>query len=257
MAEAKGIDRRTKAYRDILVRMPKADTFISEVLDGEEFRYLPEPRCRVCSADDSRKGLTNGLAVKNLVDSLLMWPKSLAEIQRIIDPMMESWPAKYHITYKSVRGHQNKHLAWDKLAYRMMVERWAQEKGISILDASGRMLLTQEAWLEATVQLGWNRMMEGHIEPGWFETQTAFERIGQLQRQAEGEYSTSHLLAQLDVVIAIIREEVPPELWPRILSRLNGERQKELQPPSSSSEDLFDEIVGEQSQLANEEESDG
>ena len=253
MLETKGLDRRTKVYRDIIT---KRDDLLDEVLDGDEFRYLPEPRCRVCTADEARKGLTNGLAVKNLVDTLLLYPKSLADIQRTIDPMMETWPNKYRITYKSVRTHLNKHLAWDKRALRKMVERYAEQEGISIIDAQGRMLLTQEAWLEATVQMGWDRLVRGDIEPGWFETQRAFERMAEIRKQAEGEYSTAHLLAQLDVVIAVIREEVPREFLPRILARLRGEAQKELAPVSSSADDLLDEILTEQSKLAREEAPD-
>src|SRR4051812_31820007 len=166
MAQIEGegqIDRRVKTYKDIISKMPKGSNEIIETLDGEDFRYLPEPRCRVCTASDPRKGAANGGQVRELVDSLLLYPKNVADIHRTILPMMEHWPPKTRITYKSIRTHQNKHLAWDRLAVRTMVEHWAQEKGLSVIDAAGRMILTEEAWLEATAHLGWQRMLSGQL----------------------------------------------------------------------------------------------
>lgn len=251
------VDRRSKAYKDIMIHMPKADNAIEETLDGQEFRYYPEPRCRVCTADEGRKALSNGPQVRRLVDSLILYPKSLADIHRTIEPMMHDWPSKYRITYKSIRTHQAKHMAWDSLALRMMVERWAQEKGMSIIDASGRMLLTEEAWLEATAQLGWQRLITGQLEPSWAETQKAFERIADIKTMAEGEFSTALLLAQLNTIIEVVREELPADRWPVLLARLANRRdevQGELPPPvPDSAEDLFEEIVAEAEKLQREE----
>lgn len=249
-----GIDHRKKIYKDLVMMMPKSDTHIEETIDGEQFRYLPEPRCRVCSAGEARKGLKNGIQVQNLVDSLLLYPKSIADIYNTIESMMDSWPAKARITYKSIRTHQNRHLAWDSLAMRMMVERWAQEKGVSVLDAAGRMILTEEAWLEATAHFGWQRLLSGQLEPTWAETQKSFERMAEVRKMAEGEFSTAMLLAQLNNVIQIIREELPPERWPAVLAKLEDREPAELPASIQSADDLLESIEAEQRQLISGEE---
>lgn len=245
-------DRRTKAYRDLISLMPRPDGYIEEELDGIRFRYKPEYRCRVCSCDDPRKALPNAAQVKKLVDDLIMYPKDLMSIYRTIEPLMESWPAKHKITYKSLRNHQKRHLAWDALALRMMVERWAREKGISIIDAAGRMLLTEEAWLEATVHKGWQQLVTGQISPTWGETQAAFNRIAQLRQQAEGQFDKVTILAQLNAIIEAVREVVPPELWPKIIEHI--ERRERGLPDSELAseerqEELFNELLREQEEL--------
>lgn len=246
------LDRRTKAYKDIISMMPKASKEISETLDGQEYRYLPEPRCRICSASEPKKGLPNGMDVREMVDTLLLYPKSVADVFRTIEPMMADWPAKAKITYKSIRTHQNNHLAWDRLAVRTMVEHWAKEKGLSVLDASGRMILTEEAWLEATAHFGWQRLLNGQLEPSWAETQKAFERISDIKRMGEGEFSIASLKAQLNTVIQIIREEIPPDRWQYIVDRIED---KEPAPLSLApgADDEFDEITKEQARFATEE----
>ena len=252
MDENKNLDRRTKVYKDIISLMPKPTAEIEETLDGEEFRYLPEPRCRVCTAND--KNLPNGLEVQELVDGLLLYPKSVADIYRTIEPLMADWPPKAKVTYKSIRTHQDRHLAWDRRAMRVMVEHWAQEKGLSIMDASGRMILTEEAWLEATAHFGWRRLLNGQLEPSWAETQKAFERIGEIKKMGEGEFSTATLLAQLNTVIQIIREEVPPERWEYIVAKLEDRDSPVLPPTIDSAVAEFDEIVSEQRKFSDEEE---
>lgn len=248
-----GVDRRTKAYRDILSEMPKSDNSITEHLDGVDYRYLPEPRCRVCTAGEARKGLRNGAQVSNLVDTLLLYPKSVADVHRTIEPMMEDWPTKAKITYKSIRTHLHNHLSWDRVAMRMMVERWAQQKGINIVDAAGRMILTEEAWLEATAHFGWQLMLSGQIVPSWAETQKSFERMAAIREQAEGEYSIAEILSQLNTIIQVIREEIPPERQEYVISKIEGRINAALPDASLSTDEEMAEIVAEQERFIKEE----
>lgn len=243
------IDRRSKAYRDLVQAMPRPDKNIEEVLDGEVFRYLPEPRCRVCSAGEARKNLPNGSRVTNLVDTLLLYPKSMLEVLHTIEPLMEEWPPKARITYKSIRTHLHKHLGYDRAAMRLMVERWAKDKGISVLDAEGRMLLTEEAWLEATATKGWQALIRGDIEPSWKDAQQAWERMSAIRKQAEGEYSVPYLLAQLNAVIEVIRDEIPPERWPAVEAKLFGTNDVLELPPADDDDEVLAEIIAEQQRL--------
>jgi len=251
MPEANGLDRRTKVYRDILDRMPKSEVAIEEVFGGEEFHYLPEPRCRVCSAGDSRKNLPNGVQVANLVDALLLYPKSITDVYQTVDPMMADWPPKSKITYKSIRTHLNKHLSWDRQAMRLMVEKWAEEKGIDVLDARNRMILTQEAWLEATAHFGWNRLINGQMEPSWGETQKAFEQMDELRKQGEGEFSIATLLSQFDTLVMVVREFVAPERLDEFIERIeeleSGIVKASL--PLPEEDDVMAEIIAEQARF--------
>jgi len=240
------LDRRTKVYKDLVLKMPKNDGTITEIIDGQSFKYMPEPRCRCCTADDPAKNLKNGILVKDLVDRLLLYPMSVAGVLRYIEPYMEEWPEKHRIKAKSIRTHLNKHLPWDQAAMRYMVEKWANQKGIQVLDSAGRMVLTEEAWLEATAQMGWQRMMQGDIEPSWQETQKAFERMQGLQEVAEGTYSTTYLIAQLNKIVEVMRSVVPEEYHQAIFDAL--EKGDALTPPSAlveASDEVFESIVGE------------
>lgn len=225
MSESKGIDRRTKVYRDLVDRVPKDEKFIEEILDGTTYRYAPEPRCRVCSADDPRKDLRNGRAVKEMVELLLAAPKKVAQIHAQIAPLMEDWPPKSRITDKSIRTHLHKHMPWDRRAFRLMAEHWAAKKGLSVMDASERMMLTEEAWLQATTETGYQNLIAGNMTPNWSEVQKAWERFSELQRQIDGEYSSVELLAELEIIIQTIREFVPPDQWATVLGRIEQKKQ--------------------------------
>ena len=270
MSESKGIDRRTKVYRDLVERVPKDEKFIEEILDGTEYRYMPEPRCRVCSADDPRKNLRNGKAVKEMIELLLAAPKKVAQIHAQISPLMEDWPAKAKITDKSIRTHLHKHMPWDRRAFRLMAEHWAAKKGLSVMDASERMMLTEEAWLQATTELGYQNLIAGNMTPNWSEVQKAWERFSELQRQVEGEYSSVELLSELEIIIQTIREFIPPEQWAAVLTRIEQKKQManmsnrtiiDVTPvPVENIEDadLLDDIEAEQIKMLNgvEEESE-
>src|SRR5881409_772612 len=85
--------------------------------------YRRESRCRVCSAPD--RDVPNGAVVRNLIEELLMVPKTYSAIVRVIDPLMESWPEDFRISKDSVMRHAKRHLAWEETAIRQIAERRA------------------------------------------------------------------------------------------------------------------------------------
>src|SRR3954462_12687840 len=99
--------------------------------------YPTESRCRVCSAPD--RDVSNGAVVRNLVDELLMLPKSCSAVARMIEPLMESWPEDTRISKDSVSRHAKRHLNWEQTAVRQIAERRASEAG-KVHDVAGRML---------------------------------------------------------------------------------------------------------------------
>lgn len=240
------LDRRTKVYKDLVAIQPPIGDATSIEIDGEVYGYKPEPRCHVCAAD--MKGYKNGNQAKELVDTLLLYPKSFAEVLRIVEPLMEGWPEKAKITYRSIKTHMDKHLPWDRLAFRMIAERRAKEQNISVLDAAGRMMLTEEAWNDAVVHRGWKALVDDQMEIKVQDVMSAWKRKTELLQQAEGEYSVAYMMAEVDVVIQVIREEVPPENWARIEARLEAFKRGELPATvdveEEEDDDLFQRIIG-------------
>jgi hypothetical protein len=79
-----------------------------------------DPRCHVCSAPD--RDVPNGLAVRNLIDDLLLVPKTYASILRLIEPLMESWPEDARISRYGLMRHAKNHLRWEQAAVRRIAE---------------------------------------------------------------------------------------------------------------------------------------
>jgi hypothetical protein len=70
---------------------------------------------------------------------------------------------------------------------------------------------------------------------------------------AEGEFSIATLLAQLNTVIQVIREEIPPERWDYVIARLEDKDITALPPTVVSDE--FEEIIDEQRKFSAEEDA--
>ena len=71
--------------------------------------YRADPRCHVCSAPD--RDVPNGWVIRNLIDELLLVPKTYAAILRLIVPLMEEWPEGSRISRHSLMRHSRNHLA--------------------------------------------------------------------------------------------------------------------------------------------------
>ena len=164
-------------------------------------QYRTDPRCHVCAAPD--KGVSNGWAIRNLIDELLLVPKTYAAILRLIEPMMESWPDDARISRYSLTRHSRNHLAWEKAAARQIAERNAQKAGRRD-EVSERMLVAQ-AVLEAVQQRGYEALVSGEVTPSVRDTLAASSALREIEREAEGSYSVAEALSQLDAVIQIMR----------------------------------------------------
>ena len=201
--------------------------------------YRTDPRCHVCSAPD--QGLPNGWGVRNLIDELLLVPKTYAAILRLIEPLTDTWPEDARISRFSLMRHAKNHLAWEKAAARQIAERRAQKAG-KVDGATERMLVSQ-AVLEAVQQRGYEAIVSGEITPSVKDTLSASSALREIERESEGKYSTAHLLSQLDRHIQVMREIVPVEYHEAILARLEDGERSSLQ--QSISDPAWDDIVAE------------
>lgn len=244
----KALDKRTAVYKELAKSVRHRRNEIVMNIDGVEIRYKKEPRCKTCTAGE--RNLKNAVQVQQIIDYHLVLPSSYAYILNIIQPLMEDWPEKYKPSFKSIATHAERHLPWEQAALRKIVEKHAARRGLSMFDASAD-ILTEEAWLEATAKMGWKRLAQGDIEPNWIETQKAFERLDALRAMGEGSVSTTELIAQLNAVIAAVRDEVPAEFWPTIMNRVQGLNvnvtnnyyaPKDAEPEIIDGEEIVDEL---------------
>ncbi len=201
--------------------------------------YPIDPRCHVCAAPD--KDVPNGWAVRNLIDELLVVPKTYAAILTLIDPLTEAWPEDARISRHSLMRHSRNHLQWEKAAARKIAERHAQKAG-KVDDASQRMLVSQ-AVLEAVQQRGYEALVSGEITPSVRDTLSASATLREIEREAEGQYSLADLYSQLDNVIQTIREVVPVEYHDAIVARLDAGGRSSSAPPVS--DPAWDDIAAE------------
>src|SRR3954463_3435538 len=88
---------------------------------SEAIAYRQAPRCHVCSAAD--KGFAGGAAVRELVDDLLLVPKTITSIVRLIEPFQAGWPEEGRISRYGVMRHSRNHLKWEQAAARQIAER--------------------------------------------------------------------------------------------------------------------------------------
>lgn len=202
--------------------------------------YERQARCHVCSAPE--RDVPNGAVVANLIDELLLVPRTYTAIMRVIEPLMTEWPDGARISSDSVMRHGQRHLAWEKAAVREVAERRAGPAG-KLDDVAGRML-TAATVLEVIQQRGFDLVISGESSPSVKDTLQATAALRELEREAEGQFSAAELLSQMDRVIGVVREFIPEELWPQVCDRIDGGVAPPAPPPSSP-DPVWDEIVGE------------
>lgn len=216
------MDRRQKSYRDLVKLTPPTSDILSEEIDGEIYSYRRESRCKVCSADED---------IRTLIDTLLLYPKSYREVLRLVTPLLDAkeLSPKDRPTYASIRVHQQRHLPFEKLAVREIVERRAKERGRDILNGTQR-LLTAEAFYETIVQKSWDRLVQNNVQPTLYEGMTAMKVLHGLEKEAASSVDMNKVLVQLNVVLEVIRQEVSTDVWQKITQRL-----EEVEQGTSSS----------------------
>jgi len=206
------MDRRTREYKELIKMTPTTEDLLSEEIDGELFLYKTSPHCKVCNTSDD---------LKNIIDSLLLFPKSYKEVLRAIQPLQDKLDLapEERINYENIRLHQKNHLPFEKRVVREVVERRAREKNISILNASDRML-TAEAFYEVIVAKGWEDLVSGYNRPTLTQTMHAMEMISKLEEEKTDTYRPEDLINQLDIILTAIRDILPTDMKEALFRRI-------------------------------------
>jgi hypothetical protein len=206
------VDRRKREYKDLVKMTPTTEELLSEEIDGEIFLYKRSGQCKICTTSDD---------LRNIIDSLLLFPKTYKEVLQAIEPLQEKLniPEDERINYANIRNHQKNHLPFEKRLVREVVERRAREKNRSILEAGDR-LLTAEAFYEVIVAKGWEDIANGYARPTLTQTMNAMEMLQKLETQNNDAYRPEELLNQLDMILMAIREVVPNDIQDALFRKI-------------------------------------
>jgi hypothetical protein len=198
------MDRRRREYNELVKMTPTTQELLSEEIDGEIYLYKSSPNCKICTTSDD---------LKNIIDSLLLFPKTYKEVLKSIEPIQDKlgMEGSERINYENIRNHQKRHLPFEKLMVREIVEKRAAEKNRSILDA-GERLLTAEAFYEVIVAKGFEGIAQGYDKPTLTQTMYAMDMLTKLEKEGKDEYRPEELVNQLDMILTAIREVLPADM---------------------------------------------
>jgi hypothetical protein len=214
------MDRRTREYKDLVKMTPTTEELLGEEIDGELFLYKRSSQCKICTTSDE---------LKNIIDTLLLFPKSYKEVLNAIQPLQDRLgiDGKDRINYENIRNHQKNHLPFEKRAVRDVVERRAREKNISILDANER-LLTAEALYEVIVAKGFQELVSGDSVPTINQTIHAMEILRSIEKDDDKDYRPEELIRQLDVILTAIRDVLPNDMKEALFRRIEEYQQTDV-----------------------------
>ena len=217
---------------------PTTKDLLSERIDGEVYSYRLIPQCRVCKSPES---------IRNMVDSLLLFPKSYKEVLRHIRPLEESLGVEEAalISYDSIRNHQRNHLPMEKQAVREIVERRAREKNKSVLESDER-ILTAEAIYELVAQKGWEDIVAGRLRPTLNQTMFAVGKLQELDDKSSETYKPEALLGQLNAIVTAMKEVLPQEWLDKVLAKINQIEQEYVQEEPPALEEEFMDVESEE-----------
>ena len=238
------MDRRKREYKDLVSMTPTTKDLLSEEIDGELFLYKFSSQCKICTTSED---------LKNIIDSLLLFPKTYKEVLLAIQPLQEKLniPEKERINYDNIRRHQQNHLPFEKRLVREVVERRAREKNRSILDA-GERLLTAEAFYEVIVNKGFEDLASGYVRPTLTQTMNAMEMLRSIEKEASDSFRPEDLINQLDVILMAIRDVIPADLKESLFKKIeeyqNGSvdvvgKPKKLKKADVDAEDIDGEYI--------------
>ena len=206
------MDRRTREFTELVKMTPTTQDLLSEEIDGELYLYKSSPQCKICTTSDD---------LKNIIDSLLLFPKSYKEVLQAIEPIQDKLgiDGSERINYENIRNHQKRHLPFEKRMVREIVEKRAAEKNRSILDAGDR-LLTAEAFYEIIVAKGFEGIAQGYDKPTLTQTMYAMDMLTKLEKEAKDDYRPEELVNQLDMILIAIREVLPADMKETLFNKI-------------------------------------
>lgn len=194
----------------------EVENLVSQVkINTAEYRFTPEPRCRVCAHPDDLLGPVNRLLVAGL---------SYRQILDAIIPIMAELPEGERPTINSIYNHARRHFAVDqaaKAAFRQTLEQRAIEAQVDFVEGATA-AVTPLAYLDVVMQAAFQKLTERPHDVSIEQGLKAAEKLATLTKKEEGAESTAELKEKMNRVIAVVKEAVPKEFWPLIVEGLDA-----------------------------------
>ena len=179
-----------------------------------ELEVRPQPRCRICRDEEAR----------TLVNKLLAHGMTLRDINDVIAPMNHKRPVKERINIANIREHRKRHFdvqAPANAVYRAIVEQRARELNIDLENGVGT-AVTHLAYLDTMIAKGYETLVNEETVISAREGLEAAMKRNELTRKDAGAIEQARMMAEMDRVIAVVKEVCTPEQLAIMGARLNG-----------------------------------
>lgn len=188
---------------------------LNNLRERGELEVRPEPRCRVCRDEEAR----------TLVNKLLAHGMTLRDINEVITPMNRKRPTKDRISLNNIREHRKRHFdvqAPANAVYRAIVEQRARELNVDYENGIGT-AVTHLAYLDTMIAKGYQNLLQEDTVVTYRDGLDAAMKRNDLTRKDAGAVEQARIMAEMDRVIAVVKEVCTPEQLAIMGARLNGE----------------------------------
>ena len=179
----------------------------------------PEPRCRVCRDEQTRV----------LVNKLLAHGLTLKDINDVITPLNRDKPHRERVNINNLREHRKRHFDVQRPAnavYRAIVEKRARELNLDFETGIGT-AVTHLAYLDTMIAKGYETLVNEDTVISPRDGLDAAMKRNELVRQDAGAVEQARMMAEMDRVIAVVKEVCTPEQLAIMGARLNGDKSED------------------------------
>ena len=188
---------------------------LADMREEGKLQLRVEPRCRTC-ADPQ---------VRELVNMLLSHGHSYPSILRVLGPVNAARPANSQITRDSLFKHAKRHFPLQAPArevYRRILERRAAESDADYENGVAT-LVTAASYFEIMMTKGFATLVDEDTVVSVDQGAQAALKFHELTRGEAGAQRMAELAAEMNRIVAAVREIVPERYHPAILARINGQ----------------------------------
>ena len=204
---------------------------LEDLRERGELDVRPEPRCRVCRDEE----------VRTLVNKLLAHGMTLRDINDVVTPMNRKRAVRDRININNLREHRKRHFDVQSSAnavYRAIIEQRASELNLDYEQGIGT-AVTHLAYLDTMIAKGYQTLVNEETVVSYKDGLDASMKRNDLTRAEAGALEQARIMAEMDRVIAVVKEICTPDQLAIMSSRLNDEPDKPV--PVMSRREIPDE----------------
>lgn len=205
---------------------------------GQRYYYRPEPRCRICNAQQV-EGLEHNENFREDVDRLLIRHGGKpGPVAQAISYRVETWPEEHRPSYRSIFNHKQRHLTQARVEALQLVADDAADRNVSVYEGK-QQLVTNKVVLKKLLLDGWEKIVEGEIQvedPA--QLMLVMRYLDKIEELEGDQGNIAAIRSDAAYLIQAVRDEVPKELWTRVQDRFEHLKRLELGMAAESDEDF-------------------